>query len=437
MTDASRTAAQDSQAVIGAFIEIAPRDGAEPHVLDGVGTPVAGWPIAVKDNIDVDGMRTTAGTQIWRDYRPARDAHVVQALREAGASVVGKTNMDELGWGGLTDNPHYGPTNNPWNLERFVGGSSGGSAAAVAAGVCRAALGTDTGGSVRLPAAFTGLVGFRPTWGLVSTDGVRPLAPSMDVVGALATCVEDVAHVLDTIGPQPRSRARSGHRDKSPFRERELVVGVDRAAMNDVVDDVATVTEQAIASAAASGCRIVEVSIEDLDSYLEPWIVLHLAEPSEIYRPMLTESASMLSADVRARLLAGLAFTSAELRRAAVYRSWFASRFGSLLLDVDVILTPTVPFPAVPHGTRSVRVGGVDVDIFALLPRFTGLASMWGAPAVSLPAGLSGDGLPIGIQLIGRPHHDDALVSAAQILEGAIGWSARPPYGFRRQEESA
>jgi len=438
-TDSPMAAArriENSQSQLGAFINVCNEETIASEVMPfkPESSTLAGWSIAVKDNIDVGGMPTTAGTLIWRSHVADRDAEAVRAVRNAGAFIVGKTNMDELGWGGLTDNPHYGRTNNPWDLSTFVGGSSGGSAAAVASRVCRAALGTDTGGSVRLPASFTGIVGYRPSWGGVSAEGVRALAPSMDVVGALATSVQDVDLIRDAIRRRPLTSKGVLSPNKERANEREYVIGFDPSFLDFATNDVARVTEQAITSAANAGCIVQEVRVKEFSTYLEPWMILHMAEPAELYSAMLQESPHLLSADVKGRLRAGQAFTSGDLRRAMLYRSWFSARFFELLGEVDALLTPTVPFGAVPHGTRHIQIGQEEHDIFALLPRFTGLASISGAPAISLPAGLSTVGLPIGIQLIGKLNRDQRLLDVAHRIEGILGWSIQPRivFGDRR-----
>ena len=427
---------KNSQRQLGAFIDVSTEKtiASEVTPFEPGSSTLAGWSVAVKDNIDVGGLPTTAGTLIWQNHVADQDAEVVRAVRNAGAFIVGKTNMDELGWGGLTDNPHYGRTNNPWDLSTFVGGSSGGSAAAVASRVCRAALGTDTGGSVRLPASFTGIVGYRPSWGNVSAEGVRPLAPSMDVVGALATSVQDVALIRDAIRSRPPTPEEPLSPNKETANEREYIIGFDPSFLDFAANDVAKVTEQAIASAANAGCIVREVRVKEFSTYLEPWMILHMAEPAELYSAILQESPHLLSTDVKDRLRAGLAFTSSDLRRAMLYRYWFSARFFGLLGEVDALLTPTVPFSAVPHGTQHVQIGGEEQDIFALLPRFTGLASISGAPAISLPAGLSSVGLPVGVQLIGKPNRDQRLLDVAHRIEGILGWSIQPRmvFGDRR-----
>ena len=393
------------------------------------GGPLAGLPIAVKDNIDTAGLRTTSGTAIHRDRVPATDAPVAGTLRAAGAVIVGKTNLDELAWGGLTDNPHYGPTRNPWGLDRFVGGSSGGSAAAVAAGFCLGALGTDTGGSVRLPASATGVVGLRPTYGRLPLDGITPLAPSMDTVGPLAADVADCALLWQALtGTEPSAPARGPDR---PIR-----LGVPGFARRGLDGDVDAVFSTFVDRLAAAGVEPTALEIDPLEHYLEPWLLIHLVEPAVAHEALLRESGHRLGAIARQQLEAGLGFPATDLLKAQRFRAELTRQLAGVLAGVDALLLPTLPFAPVPHGTETVRLGAEDVPIFEALPRFTGIASMAGLPAISLPAGVSAAGLPIGVQLVGPPAGESGLLAMAQVLEDVAQWkqlAGDDPAGTRRK----
>jgi len=256
----------------------------------------------------------------------------------------------------------------------------------------------------------------------------------MDVVGALAANVHDVSLLGEVIRRQSPTSKESETLNNESGNLRECVIGVDPSFLDFATDDVARVLEHAIASVADAGCTVREVRFEEFSTYLEPWMILHMAEPAELYKAMLQEKPQLLSADVKGRLHAGLAFTSSDLRRAMLYRYWFSAQFFKLFGEVDALLTPTVPFSAVPPGTRSIHIGREEHDIFALLPRFTGLASMTGAPAISLPAGLSAAGLPVGLQLIGSMNKDKRLLDVARRIESILGWSIQPRtvFGDRR-----
>lgn len=420
---------------VNAFITTdIPSARARARELDAGGGPLGGRlrgiPVAVKDNIDTRGLRTTAGTAVHRDRIPAADAPVVRRLRAEGAVIVGKTNMDELAWGGLTDNPHYGPTRNPWDSSRFVGGSSGGSAAAVAAGLSLGAVGTDTGGSVRLPASATGTVGLRPTHGRIELDGITPLAPSMDTVGPIAHDVAGCRLLFQVLAGLPGGRDLASGPEPGGVR-----LGVFSDALERLEPDVSHAFEALLATLPAAGVTLVELEFPWLRHYLEPWLVIHLVEPAVVHAALVRESGHLLGAVAREQLLLGFTLQATQLAQALSFRAAFTRRIREFLTTVDALLMPTMPFAPVPHGTTSVMLGDVTEPIFDALPRFTGIASMAGMPAISLPAGLSRDGLPIGVQLVGRADGELDLLRIAEIVEEATQWHqvAGPgPAGTRR-----
>lgn len=382
--------------------------------------PLRGVPIAVKDNMATRDAVTTSGSPIFAEHRPSVDARVVQRIRDAGAIVIGKTNLDELTWGGTTDNATYGRTSNPWNPDRFAAGSSGGSAVAVAAGYCAAALGSDTGGSIRLPAAMNGIVGLRPTWGRISVEGVTPLAWSMDSVGPMASSVDDCALLYSVLVDDHEQPTR-----QRP--NRNIRLGVTSFFFEGLDADVARVYRRSLDALDDAEFQLWNVDLPDLARYMPPWLVAHMVEPAVQHRDLLLKHPLEIAPHVRDLLALGLVISGAELDSAQRFRAQFTASLACALSDVDVLVCPTVPFPAVPHGSMTVTLEGQEVPLFEALPRFTGIASFTGLPALSLPAGASSDGLPIGLQLIGRAGGEADLLSVASSVEDVLDW--RTPQG--------
>lgn len=393
--------------------------------------PLHGVPLALKDNLFTAGTPTTSGTAVLKDFVPDRDATVVRLLREAGALVLGKTNLHECSFGITTNNPHFGPARNPYDPERIPGGSSGGSGAAVAARLCSAAIGTDTGGSVRIPAALCGVVGIKPTLGRVSRDGVFGLSWTSDVVGPIARTVGDAALLL-------RSMVRDRSVDRfptGPVDLRGVRIGVpggwfvtdnsadvDRAltqtcrTFEDLGAVLVPVRIEGIAQAPDAGSRtVIPEAVVSLEDALRP--VGGLAANLDHFGADL-HTAMSEQAGPRARPLAAAAYASALGRTIPALKRAFADA----LAGVDALLTPTTPATAVPIAQDvSMIQNGRSVDTFATFTRHTVGASVTGLPAVSVPAAIDGDGLPIGAQLIGAPWSESRLIGIAAAVEQALG----------------
>ncbi|MDP9342847.1 MAG: amidase [Actinomycetota bacterium] len=406
----------DWQAVTNAFSQLMFRAALEEALAleravaagEAVG-PLAGVPVAVKDLFDVAGCRTTGCSRAYRDNWAEADAEVVRRLRAAGAIVVGKTNMHELAAGATNLVSACGPTANPWDPLRITGGSSGGSAAALAAGVVPIALGTDTGGSIRIPSSFCGVAGLKPTTGALPLDGVLRLAPSLDCPGPMAGSVGDLQLAWQVVSGQvlaaPPDLARGAGVLGGYFADRihpEVVGGV-----------------RAVADALAStGVEIVMVDGRGIDDAPQVWLDIgwtefhdvhgHLLEHPELLEP-LTVSYLEYGRDVPP------ARRMEARRRAEEIRSWFAVR----LRDVDVLVAPSTPFPAPPADATDVEVRagerlGIHGGATSVLTRPVNLA---GLPALALPSGWSRDGLPLGAQLIGRRGSEAMLLATAALLE--------------------
>jgi aspartyl-tRNA(Asn)/glutamyl-tRNA(Gln) amidotransferase subunit A len=382
--------------------------------------PLHGVPIGVKDLIDTAGLRTTYGSPLFEQHVPSADAVVVARLRRAGAIVVGKHATHELAWGGRTDSAHFGPTHNPHRRDHIAGGSSGGSAASVVVGSALAAVGSDTAGSVRIPAALSGCVGFKPSRDRISLAGVMLLAPSLDHVGTLTRTVADAALLADVIAGPDRD-------DSRPLPLGGLAVAVPEASTRVAVlggwfaellhPAVRGAVETAADTLRAQGMRVVTVDVPVEPLLTDAILTRILFEAGARHRAAFEREPQAFGPDLAA-LLSLPTPTPAEL---ALAEQMIAASMASLLAvldEYDVLLTATVPVPAPRLGERSVAFGTQIVEIEHVLTRLTSPFNAAGLPAVSVPAG-EADGLPVGVQVVGRPYDDGrALGVAAAIEEG-------------------
>lgn len=394
--------------------------------------PLHGVPLAVKDLFDVAGLPTTGGSRLL--YRVAvRDATAWARLAAAGAVLLGKTHMVEFAFGGVGINHHYGTPRNPWDAKtaRIPGGSSSGSGAAVAAGLAPAALGTDTGGSVRIPASFCGLVGLKPTFGRVSNAGALPLDPTLDSVGPMVRCVRDAALLFGLlVGPDP---ADSSTWDQPAWAEDpQTAVGGLRLGLpqqlfwEDTQPQVADAVRRAAARFAELGAQVEEVSLPELDELmrLRQRGSLTAVESYLYYREWLDTRADEFDPIVSVRMLAGKDIAGHEFLALQRDLEDLRQRFHSKMQSYDALLTPTTPFTALPVEEADTDAYG-RINILCL--RNTSVANQLGLPALSLPCGFDDDGLPIGLHLIGRPFAEATLLRLGQAYEEATDWNERRP----------
>jgi aspartyl-tRNA(Asn)/glutamyl-tRNA(Gln) amidotransferase subunit A len=385
--------------------------------------PLHGVPVALKDLIETAGIRTTAGSRILADHVPASDAVVAARLRDAGTVLLGKTSTHEYAYGGTTNNPHYGATRNPWRLDRIPGGSSGGSAAAVVSGTAPGAVGTDTCGSVRIPSALCGCVGFKPTRELVSRDGVLDLAPSLDHVGPITRSVPDAALLLDAMTGTTSGWAALGDPPSDVLRG--VTVGLPSAYFFERVDaGVAAAVHAAIDRLAAAGARVRQVDVGDLRQLVQAIFLRVREEAQEVHRATFPARRAEYGADLAENL--GRPAPTGEEREAAerLVRDGVAA-LAAAFDDVDVLATPTTPSTAPPIGADRVVVAGVDLHVEEMLTGFTSVFNAAGLPALSLPCGVA-DGLPVGLQLVGRGGADGTVLRVGAAYEDLRGPAPRP-----------
>ena len=393
--------------------------------------PLHGIPISLKDNIYTKGIRTTAGSKILKDFIPQHDAKVVIQLKEARAVILGKTNMHEFAYGVTSNNPHYGPVHNPWDLARISGGSSGGSAAAVAAGLCYGSIGTDTGGSIRIPAALCGVVGLKPTFGRVSVKDVIPLSPHLDCVGPLARTTADAAIMLDPIFVRGKGEPSLQSATKSS-RKGRFRLGLPKTYFSDVISpEVEFMFERALRLLQKSGSNLKEVSIPLLFETEDAGNQIAWAEATHYHQQAgcFPARAADYGEDVRARLEIGAKVSATAYLRAMEVRNSFIEHFHAAMAgaNVDALAVPTTPIAAPMIGEETTLVSGDKHPTRALLLRLNRPANLAGLPAVSVPCGFTPEGLPVGFQLIGAVTDEHLLLQIAKLFELACPARSRPP----------
>jgi aspartyl-tRNA(Asn)/glutamyl-tRNA(Gln) amidotransferase subunit A len=402
---------------------------AEAEILRGHWRgPLHGIPLALKDLIDTAGIRTTAASALFKDRVPAEDAEVVRRLKEAGAVLLGKQNLHEFAYGGSTMISYYGEVHNPWDPTRIAGGSSGGSAASVAAGLGYGAIGTDTAGSVREPAALCGIVGLKPTYGRVSVRGVIPLSLSLDHIGPIARTVSDAAVMLQVIAGHdandPLSAAMPVPDYVAGLRDgvKHLRIGLPRKFFYaDLDPEIASAVEQAIGVLRTLGRDLSEIEIE-----VPTDRTLQTAEAYAYHAESASRSPELYQPETLRRIRRGEDISAAEVERRRRELKHIRSEVHKIFEGVDVLVTPTTPVPA-----GAIDELKKDPDLLRphelMLLRNTRPVNVWGLPAISVPCGFTTVGLPIGLQIIGPQWREDTVLKLAYAYEQATDWHKRSP----------
>jgi len=426
--------------ILNSFITLTADDAwqrakqAEADLLHGATTkngafdPLFGIPLAIKDLYETKGVRTTAGSTFFSDYVPDEDCVVVGKLSTAGGICLGKLNMHEIALGVTNVNPHFGACRNPWSTDRISGGSSGGSASAVAAGLCLGAMGSDTGGSIRIPASLCGVVGFKPTYGRVSLGGVIPLSRNLDHAGPMARHVMDAALMLQTIAAFDPYDPYSINISSDDYTT-NINKGVKGWRIALVDDEFFVKTEPEIEQAVRDAGLIFEALGAHVEAVRFPGArlaahsngLMTVSDAAAFHQNRLLENPRGFGDDVLQRLKAGQAITTTEYIQARHAQTKLRWQFKRFFESFDILLTPTTPVPAP-------LIEGPDaVEQARLLTRYTAPFNLTGLPAISLPCGFTSGGLPIGLQIVCHPWGEAHLLRAAFAYEGATAWHQRHP----------
>jgi Asp-tRNA(Asn)/Glu-tRNA(Gln) amidotransferase A subunit family amidase len=419
--EASLTALAENRSLTNAFIYAEPVAArAAARAVDeerrrGVDRgPLHGMPVSIKDLIDIAGQLTTAASNVRKGHLAVRDATVIQRLREAGAVILGKTNLHEFALGTTSEESAFGPVHNPHDPTRSAGGSSGGSAAAVATGMGQASIGTDTGGSIRIPAAACGVVGLKPSLGEVPTDGVVPLCPTFDHVGPITRSVEDAAALWSVLAARPLPRL--GALARSP-----MMLGALAGYFTALLDgDVRRAFDSSLARLRASGIAIESRAVQGSERIVDTYVNISLPEAAHYHAPTLDTRASDYQPAVRERLLKGRTISAVDYLAARDGREVLRRSVDAALERCDALVLPTLPIVAPKLGATEVTMdNGQTLLVRAAMLRLTQLFNITGHPAISLPIPTSG--LPVGLQLVGRRDRTEELLAVAAQVARVVG----------------
>ncbi len=384
------------------------------------GSMLRGIPFTLKDVFETKGILTTGGSKVLEGNIPSEDAEVVKRLYSTGALLLGKVNLHEFAYGATGRNPHYGTVRNPYNKAKLAGGSSSGSAGAVAAGYGCFSLGTDTGGSSRVPAALSGLAGFKPTYGLISCKGVIPLSWTLDHVGVLACSAEDIRIVLEETGyiEKAEQNASNGCTDIASLKG--LRIGIPTSFFYENLEpDVATLMEKVKERFIQAGADLIDVELPDLEDSRTASLVIQLPEILSYHSKWLEENSGKYAEDMLAGMAAGQFILAEQYVKAKRIKNYYKNEIGKLFDTVDMLLLPAAPCTAPDVEEDFVDIGGEKVPAGNAVTRFLSLFNMTGDPSLVAPAGFSKDGLPIGYQLVGRSGDDIRILRTAEIYDEA------------------
>jgi aspartyl-tRNA(Asn)/glutamyl-tRNA(Gln) amidotransferase subunit A len=415
---------------------------AESEIMKGnYRGPLHGIPIALKDLVYTKGVRTTSGSAMERDFIPAYDATVAAKFKHAGAILLGKLNMHEFAFGATSLNEHYGHARNPWDTERMTGGSSGGSGAAVASGLAMAAIGTDTGGSIRTPSSLCGIVGLKPTFGRVSKYGVTPLSWSLDHVGPMVRSVKDAAIVLQVIAGYDELDQTTVNEPVEDYaslmsKDRDLKgvrIGIPQNYFYDAIDpEVDKAIKSAVDRMASLGAEVIPVSIPELELSMFAEMVTICAEASAYHHEQLISQSQreLYGADVRILLESGELLTAVQYIKAQQTRRLIQGGFLRQFAEVDILVAPTLPFTAPKLNETHVMIGGTAIEFTMECVKMAAPANLAGIPSLSIPIGLSSAGLPMGMQLLTKAFHEKTLLKVGGVYELTYGPAVMNPPGL-------
>jgi len=377
--------------------------------------PLHGVPLSIKDLFDIKGVATTAASRVRAGHVADRDAPVITHLRQAGAVLLGKTNLHEFAFGTTNEDSAYGPARNPLDVQRSPGGSSGGSAVSIVSGMALASLGTDTGGSIRIPAAACGTVGLKPAYGEVTAEGAVPLSRTLDHVGPLTQTVSDAWHMFN--GVLGRSTSSLTARPVGDLR-----FAVLRPYFCDILDDgVRASFEAALDGVRRAHAHVDETAIPHASAIVPVYMNLSFGDAAAYHAATLETMADLYTRPVRLRLELARYVTAEDYVRALKGREVLRREVDAALSGYDALLLPTLPIPAPIIGASSVEIGGSKEPVRALMLRLTQLFNLTGHPVVSVPCGTTPGGLPVGLQVVGRQGQTDALLQVAATLEQVLG----------------
>lgn len=370
-----------------------------------------GVPLSYVDNFETKGIRTTMGSYIDRNFIPDKNAAAVQKMAIEDAITLGKTNMHEYALGITSKNSHYGPVHNPWNLRYTPGGSSGGSGAAVAANMCVASLGSDTGGSVRIPAASCGVIGLKPTYGLISAEGVFPVSWTLDQIGPITASMSDLAYMMEALTNRSYSQFLVGD-------IRGLRVGVPTNYFNERIDpETYKLYQQAVAALASLGAILIDIDLPFIEDGLQAVLAIATAEGGYVHRDRIDCCLDRYGADVRAILESAANIPAVEYIAALKQKERYVREFERVFERIDVLATPTLPIPPRKIGVMEVRFGSFTEPIFNTMTRYTGIFNLAEVPAMSIPCGITSEGLPVGLQLVAALNREDQLIRTGYTFE--------------------
>lgn len=440
IADAALARAEEFQEQFRAFIRITPdiaREQArqvDERVKKGETLPLAGVPFAVKDLFDVKGVPTTFGSKVFAERVAKSDAAAVKKLVDAGAVCLGKLNLHECAFGFTGENRNFGDCRNPWDLERIAGGSSSGSAVAVALGICPLTLGSDTGGSIRMPSALCGVTGLKPTYGRVSRAGGMTLSWTMDHVGTLTRTAAEAALALRILSGADPADETASRRPVPDFpaemsaRIRGLRIGIMHEWFFEALDpEVAAAVSKGTEKLVSLGARQVEVHLPRLLEVVGAHRAIIFPEAAAFHRPYLTERAQDYAHDIRPLLLAGLFFPAVDYLDALRARRIIRREWAKVFEGIDVLVTPTTPVTATTFGQLTADVPGGPRPLVRSYLDLTLPFNLTGYPAISVPCGFSKAGLPIGMQLVGKPFAENVLLRAAHQYQQETDWHTRLP----------